>query len=162
MRIAIVVAATDAGVIGKDNALPWRLPDDLKRFKQITLGKPVVMGRRTYESIGKALPGRLNIVVTRRIGFEAPGCTVVSSIAAALLAANDASEICVIGGGEIYNEILPRVDTIYLTRVHAELDGDVFLPALATDQWRETQREEHPADDRHPYSFSFLTLEREA
>jgi dihydrofolate reductase len=160
MRVAIVVAATDDGVIGKGNALPWRLPDDLKYFKAITLGKPVIMGRRTFESIGKPLPGRTNIVISRKKGFEAIGCITVTSIDAALLAAGDVSEICVIGGGEIYRQILPRTDTIYLTRVHAEVDGDVFFPPLDAGHWREVRRDDHPTDERHIFPFTFVTLER--
>ena len=159
MRIAIVVAATDAGVIGKNNALPWRLPDDLKHFKAVTLGKPVIMGRRTFESIGKPLPGRLNIVISRT-GFAPEGCITVSSIDDALRAAGEVPEVSMIGGGEIFRQILPRTDVVYLTRVHADVDGDVFFPWLDLRNWRETHREEHAADERHAFPFTFVTLER--
>lgn len=160
MRIVIVVAATDTGVIGIRNALPWHLPDDLKRFKQLTWGKPVLMGRKTHESIGRPLPGRLNIVVSRRPDFIAPGCQVVTSIEAGLGAAASAAELCVIGGSEIFAALLPRADVVYLTRVHATIEGDVFLPALDERAWRITARELHPADAHHAYPFTFLTLER--
>jgi dihydrofolate reductase len=160
MRISFVVAVAENGAIGKNNSLLWRLPDDLKYFKTITMGKPIVMGRKTYDSIGRPLPGRLNIVVTRRRGFETTGCVVVTSIDDAIRAAGEAEELCVIGGAEIYREFLPHVDTIYLTRVHASFDGDVFFPSLSESQWHETHREDHAADDRHAYAFSFITLER--
>ncbi len=147
-------------MIGRDNALPWRLPDDLKRFKQLTMGKPVVMGRKTFESIGKPLPGRLNIVVTRQPDFEATGCTVVSSIDEAFRVAGSVAEISVIGGADIYRQILPRTDVIHLTLVHAQVAGDAYLPALDAAEWQEVAREEHPVDERHAYAFSFQTLER--
>jgi dihydrofolate reductase len=160
MRVSIVVIVAANGAIGKGNALLWRLPDDLKYFKAVTMGKPVVMGRKTYESIGKPLPGRLNIVVTRKVGFVATGCTVVASIDEAIHAAGNANEVCVIGGADIYGQFLPHVDTIYLTQVHASAEGDVFFQRLAESEWQETSRQEHAADERHPVAFSFVTLER--
>jgi dihydrofolate reductase len=160
MHISIVVASAENGAIGKNNSLLWRLPDDLKYFKAITMGKPIVMGRKTYQSIGRPLPGRQNIVVTRHVGFEAQGCTVVTSIDDAIQAAGGATEICVIGGADIYSQILPRVNTVYLTEVHVTIEGDVFFPSLPATQWRETHRHEHAADQRHAHSFSFVTLER--
>ena len=160
MRIVIVVAATEAGVIGKNNALIWHLPDDLKRFKQLTLGKPIVMGRKTYDAIGKPLPGRHNIVITRQI-IEIAGCTVVHSLEQALRAAGDVEECCIIGGAEIYRQALPLTQRIELTRVQASLDGDAYFPSLDPYAWRQVFREEHAADERHEYAFTFLTLERE-
>lgn len=159
-RIAIIVAAAENGVIGSRNQLPWRLPDDLKRFKALTLGKPVLMGRRTFESIGQPLPGRTNIVVTRRSDLAIEGCIVVGSLEAGLAAAAEAPEIAVIGGAQIFEQALPRTDTIHLTRVHARVAGDVYFPALVPGEWHETETEYHPADDRHPHAFTFITLRR--
>ena len=163
MRIGLVVIATENNAIGKGNRLLCHLPDDLKYFKSITLGKPVIMGRKTFESIGKPLPGRLNIVVTRQQGLQLPGCTVVESLAAALVAAGSQPatiEAMIIGGAEIYLQALPMADRVYLTRVHAHIDGDVFFPKLSPREWSEVARQDHPADERHAYAFSFLTLER--
>jgi dihydrofolate reductase len=160
MNIVLVVAVAENGVIGKDNALLWRLPDDLKHFKAITMGKPVVMGRKTYDSIGRPLPGRTNIVISRQSGLRIEGCIVVDSLEVALVAAGDVPEIAIIGGGKIYRQALPRAHTIYLTEVHATFEGDVTFPALSTSEWRETHREAHPADERHACAFSFVTLQR--
>lgn len=157
--LSIVVAASENNVIGVRNELPWRLPDDLRRFKALTMGKPILMGRKTFESIGKPLPGRTNIVVTRQKDLSIPGCVVTSSIAQALERA-DAPEVMVIGGAQIYAEVLPDVSTIHLTRVHTSVEGDAHLPQLMPNEWREVSREEHPADEQHAYAFSFVTLER--
>jgi dihydrofolate reductase len=158
--IAIIVAAAENGAIGSDNRLPWHLPDDLKRFKALSLGKPVVMGRRTFDSIGRPLPGRTNIVVSRQAGLAIEGVLVVQSLDAALAAAGSVPEIVVIGGAEIFRQVLPRTDTIHLTRVHAPVAGDVFFPELDPAQWREAAVEHHAADERHQYAFSFVTLQR--
>jgi dihydrofolate reductase len=160
MRISFVVAASDNDVIGAGNRLPWRLPDDLKRFKALTLGKPVLMGRKTYDSIGKPLPGRLNIVISRQPGLAIDGVVTAQSIEGALAAADNAPEVMVIGGAQIYRELLPRTHTIHLTRVHTTLAGDAFLPLLASHEWREVDRAPHPADDRHAHPFTYVTLER--
>jgi dihydrofolate reductase len=160
--IAIIVAAAENGVIGSDNRLPWHLPDDLKRFKALSLGKPIVMGRRTFESIGKPLPGRTNIVVTRQAGLAIAGVVVVNSLDAALAAAGAAPEVVVIGGAEIFRQALPRADVIHLTRVHARIAGDVVFPGLEPGKWRETAVEHHAADERHQYAFTFVTLQRVA
>jgi dihydrofolate reductase len=158
--LAIIVAVADNGVIGSGNQLPWRLPDDLKRFKALSLGKPIVMGRKTFDSIGRPLPGRLNIVISRQPGLEIPGCTVVTSIEEAIVAARPAPEIVIVGGAEIYRQVLSRVEVIHLTRVHANIDGDVVFPQLQEQEWREVAKEYHPADERHAYAFTFSTLER--
>jgi len=158
--ICIIVAAAHNGVIGSDNRLPWHLPDDLKRFKALSLGKPVVMGRRTFESIGRPLPGRRNIVVSRRPGLAIAGAVVAHSLDAALAAADGAPEIVVIGGAEIFRQVLPRTDTIHLTRVHATVPGDAVFPGLDAGRWRETAVEHHAADERHAYAFDFVTLQR--
>ena len=147
-------------VIGVQGDLPWRLSSDLKRFKQLTLGKPIVMGRLTYESIGRPLPGRQNIVIPRPHGIEAEGCDVVGSIDEAIQAAGDADEIMIIGGGDIYRQFLPRVGRVYLTRVQADIDGDVFFPELAADEWYETSSERQRADESNEFDVLFTTLER--
>jgi dihydrofolate reductase len=158
--LAIIVAVADNGVIGSGNQLPWRLPDDLKRFKALSLGKPIVMGRKTYDSIGRPLPGRLNVVISRQPGLAIPGCTVVTSIDEAIAAAQPAPEIVIVGGADIYRQVLPQVQIIHLTRVHANIAGDVVFPKLQEREWREVAKEYHPADERHAYAFTFSTLER--
>lgn len=158
--LSIVVAAAENGVIGSDNRLPWRLPDDLKRFKALTLGKPVVMGRRTWDSIGRPLPLRTNIVVSRRPDLRIQGCTVVGSLEQAILASAGAPEVMVIGGAEIYRQVLGSTTTIHLTRVHASVAGNVYFPELPREEWAQTDVQHHPADDRHEYAFSFVTLQR--
>lgn len=158
--LSIIVAVADNGVIGSGNQLPWRLPDDLKRFKALSLGKPIVMGRKTFDSIGRPLPGRLNIVISRQSGLEIPGCTVVTSIDEAIAAAQPAPEIVIVGGADIYRQVLPQVQVIHLTRVHATIDGDVVFPRLQEQEWREVAKEYHPADERHAHAFTFSTLER--
>lgn len=158
--ISLIVAVSANGVIGRGDELPWHLSDDLKRFKQLTLGKPIVMGRKTFESIGRALPGRQNIVLTRQSEFAANDCDVVSSIDAAIAASGGAGEVFVIGGSEIYRLFLPRAERIYMTRVHIDVDGDVRFPELDDDQWQETVRENHDADELNEYEFTTSVLER--
>lgn len=160
-RIAFVVARDRNGVIGKGGALPWRLPDDLKHVRSLTVGKPLIMGRRTYESIGRPLPDRTNIVLTRDPAFQAEGVKVASTPEEALALAGDAPEVIVFGGAEVFARFLPLTDRIYLTEVDTEAAGDTFFPALDPRQWRETERVEHPADAKHAYPFRFVTLERE-
>ena len=139
--------------------MPWHLPDDLKRFKQLTLGKPIVMGRRTFESIGKPLPGRQNIVLTRDPNYRAIGITVVQGVEAALAAAAGAAEIMVIGGSDVFRLFLPRATRVHLTRVHAEVAGDVRWPALDST-WEAVARERHEADERHAHAMSFEVWEK--
>ena len=158
--ISLITAVSANGVIGRGGELPWHLSDDLKRFKQLTLGKPIVMGRKTFESIGRALPGRQNIVLTRQSEFAADECDVVSSIDAAIAASGDAGEIVVIGGSEIYKLFLPLAERIYLTRVHIDVDGEVRFPELDEELWQETERENHDADDLNEYEFTTSVLER--
>lgn len=160
MLLSIVVAAAENDVIGDRNALPWRLPDDLKRFKAVTMGKPVLMGRKTFESIGKPLSGRTNIVMTRDTSLRLDGCITASSIDDALLAAGSAAEVMVIGGAELYRQVLPRTDVIYLTRVHADIAGDTRFPEVVWDDWLELESEYHRADERHAHAFTFLKLAR--
>lgn len=160
-RLTFVVAMAENRVIGRDGDLPWRLPADLAHFKRLTLGKPVVMGRKVYDSIGKPLPQRHNIVLTRRQGFQAPGCVVVHDPQEALQVAGDVPEVMIIGGEEIYRLYLARADRVELTLVHAQVDGDTYFPELPGG-WSETARRERPADERNGHDLSFLTLERAA
>ncbi|HUQ11309.1 MAG TPA: dihydrofolate reductase [Steroidobacteraceae bacterium] len=158
--ITLVVAAADNGTIGRDNQLPWHLPDDLKRFKQLTLGKPIVMGRKTFESIGKPLPGRQNIVVTRDANYRRDGVTVAHDVDAAARAAGDATEIMIIGGAELFRLFLPRAGRVHLTRVHGDVAGDIKWPDLDTDIWRVVASESHPADERHAWPMTFEVWEK--
>ena len=147
-------------VIGRDGRLPWRLPADLQRFKALTLGHHIIMGRHTWESIGRPLPGRVSIVVTRNPAYSATGATVVNSLSDALMLAGDDSEAFVIGGGEMYREALPLADRIYLTELHADYPGDAFFPPLASDEWRAAQSEHHPAQQDQP-AWDFVVYERQ-
>jgi dihydrofolate reductase len=159
--IALVVAVAENGVIGRDNQLIWRLPNDLKHFKNITLGHPIIMGRRTYEAIGRPLPGRTNIVVTRQPDWQAEGTETTYSVPEALELAQTYDEnIFVIGGAEIYRQSLSAVDTVYLTEVHHSFEGDVTFPDLNKTEWREETRERHEPDEKHDYAYSFVTLRR--
>ena len=157
---SLIVARSRNGAIGIANAMPWHLPADLAHFKRTTLGHPVIMGRRTWESIGRALPGRRNIVVSRTPGFPAPGAQVVGSLAQAWLAAEGAPEAFVIGGAQLYAEALEQADRIYLTDVVGEAEGDAFFAAPDPRQRRESVLGEHPADERHRFPLRFLLLER--
>lgn len=149
------------GIIGRDNALPWRLPEDLKHFKAVTMGKPMLMGRRTFESIGRALPGRTNVVLTRDRSWQAPPDVLVAHcLESALRAVGDAPELAVIGGAEIFALLLPQCSRIYLTEVHADVHGDTRFPALAAAEWREVERREYAADARNLHALTFVTLER--
>src|SRR5580658_7586797 len=146
--ISLLVAATENGVIGRDSGMPWHLPDDLKRFKALTLGKPLLMGRRTFDSIGRPLPGRTNLVLTRAGDWSVPGVTVVPDLESALRAAAGAPELVIAGGAQVYALALPRASRIYLTRIHAVIEGDTRMPAINLAEWIETARELHPADAR--------------
>jgi dihydrofolate reductase len=162
--VSLVVAVAANGVIGRDNRMPWHLPEDLAFFKRLTLGHPVVMGRKTYDSIiatlGRPLPGRTNIVVTRQPVFAAPGCTVVASLDAAFDAAREAEEVFVIGGAEIYRLALARADRVYLTRIDAAFEGDTRFPPLDPAEWREASREDHPPAGEREFGFAFLRYDR--
>ena len=154
----MVVAVATNGVIGRQGDLPWRLSSDLKHFKALTLEKPVIMGRLTYESIGRPLPDRHNIVVSRQQGYGAPGCTVVDSLAGAIAAAGAVPETMIIGGAALYRQALPITDVIHLTQVHAEIDGDTFFAGLNFEHWQEVEREDHQRDAKNQYDYSFVTL----
>ena len=158
--IVLVVAVADNGVIGRAGKLPWHLPDDLKFFKAVTMGKPLLMGRRTFESIGRPLPGRRNLVLTRGTGAYPAGAEAVASLDAALALLPETPELCVIGGAALFGQTLPLARRLYLTEVHAAVEGDVHFPHWNRAEWLETGRREHPADERHAYAMSFVTLER--
>jgi dihydrofolate reductase len=157
----MIVAMARNGVIGRDNTLPWRLPEDLRRFKAITMGKSILMGRKTFESIGKPLPGRLNFVLTRNRDWHADGVTVVTTVAEALRNVGDADEVIAIGGTEIYRLFMPFAQRIYLTRVHAQIPGDTTFPDFDPTQWLDVEHSDHPADEKNAYDVTFVTLERQ-
>jgi len=158
--ISLIVAMAQNGVIGRDNSLPWRLPEDLKRFRSFTLGKPILMGRKTFESIGRPLPERTNFVLTRDRSWLAPGVIVVHSVAEALSQAGASAELVAIGGAEIYRQLLPLARRIYLTHVHADVPGDITFPEFDSTQWADIDCSSQPADEEHAYPLTFVTLER--
>jgi dihydrofolate reductase len=160
MKVSIIVAASANNVIGADGGLPWRLSEDLRRFKEITMGKPMIMGRLTFESIGKALPGRRSIVLSRQADFKPAGVDVVATPEAALELAGDVDEVMIIGGGKVYEQYLPMTDRIYLTRVHTAIEGDTYFPEISENEWRIVSSQPLPPNDERPFSISFQTLER--
>jgi dihydrofolate reductase len=163
MRVSILVAVAENGVIGRGGKLPWHLADDLRRFKQLTMGHTIVMGRKTWESIGRALPGRRMIVISRQAGYHVEGAQVAGSLENALQIAEAAGddETFVIGGSEIYRLALPRVDRIHLTRVHADVAGDEYFPDFSASNWQLVESVSHAADTDNDYPFSFEIYERE-
>ena len=159
--LELVVAVSENDVIGRGNQLPWRLPADLRHFKSLTLGKPVLMGRKTYESIGKALPGRTNIVLSRSEEFSPSDCVVVKTLDDARIAAGTEPALMVIGGAEIYRQCLPYASRIHLTLIHAQIEnGDTIFAGWRGREWSASSNERHEADDRNAYAYSFITLER--
>lgn len=162
MLISLVVAAATNNAIGKDGQMPWHLPNDMKHFKNVTWGMPIVMGRKTYESLGKALPGRKNIVISRQHGWSAPGTVAVKSIEDALFVAKetDAKEVMIIGGGEIYKALFDRAKRIYLTRVGATPEADTFFPSIDPQQWYLVSQKNHEADEKNAFNYSFQLWER--
>ncbi|EKP0315882.1 type 3 dihydrofolate reductase [Aeromonas veronii] len=162
MKISMIAAMAHDRVIGKDNQMPWHLPADLAHFKRVTLGKPVLMGRKTFESIGRPLPGRRNLVISRNLGYQAEGIEVVGSVEAALalLAGSSVEELMVIGGGHLYAEMLPSADCLYLTRIDLAVEGDTRFPAFDDGQWQRIECESHPADEKNPHPYSFETWQR--
>ena len=159
-RLSILVAMAKNRVIGANGAIPWHLPEELKRFKRLTLGHCIIMGRRTWESIGRPLPGRTSVIVTRQRGYSAPGAKVVHSLDDAIAACGADNEIFVIGGAELYAQALERADLLYLTTVNAEVAGDTWMPEWAAGDWREISAESFPADERHPFAFRCAVYER--
>jgi dihydrofolate reductase len=160
MRITLIAAVSDNGVIGRGNALPWHLPADLQRFKRLTTGHAVVMGRKTWESIRRPLPNRRNIVISGTPGFQPAGATVVPTFAAAIDVAKDLAELFAIGGSRVFEAALPLTDRLELTRVHASVPGDAFFPKLDLSEWKLIAEEHHPSDEQHACPFSFLTYDR--
>ena len=160
MIVSIVVAISENHVIGKDNKLLWYLPNDLKHFKDITAGHTVIMGRKTYESVGKPLPNRRNIVITRQ-NITIEGCEVVNSIEAALALCSDEAEVFIVGGAEIYRQSLHLTDRIYLTIVHKQFDGDSYFPEIEANEWKETAREDYEPDIKNNLPYSFITFEQQ-
>ena len=169
MKLSLIVALAENHVIGRDNKLPWYLPNDLKYFKQVTLGKPVIMGRKTYESIGKPLPGRTNIIITRQSDYQPPGANDSVKVVASLEAARElADSIClidgqqeamIIGGAEIYTLALALVDRMYLTEVHAEVEGDAYFPEFDRSRWNKVVGEDFAAEGANPYAYRFNVYE---
>lgn len=158
--ISFVVAMDDHRLIGANCRLPWHLSADLKYFRRLTMGKPILMGRGTHESIGRPLPGRHNIVVTHNLHYKAPGCTVVHSVEAGLQAAGKAEEVMVIGGASLYQQLFPQAQRIYLTLVRGTFRGDTWFPDFDPADWAEVWREDHDPDSQNPYPYSFIRLER--
>lgn len=162
MTVSLIGAASDNNVIGQLGQIPWKLPDDLKYFKEKTMGKPIIMGRKTFDSMGKPLPGRTNIVVTRRQDLKLEGVLITDSLESALKLAEKEKpeEIVVIGGGEIYRQALPHASRIYLTRVHTTVEGDAFFPEFSEDEWELLSEEKHEKDARNEFDYTYLTYER--
>ncbi len=161
MLISLIVAVADDNVIGIENRLPWKLPADMRWFRLHTLGKPIVMGRKTFESFGgKPLPDRTNIVVTSDTDYKAEGALVAHSIDEALKLAGDAEEVMIIGGDSFYRQMLPRADLFYLTRVHGKFEADAWFPEFDLNEWKELEHTEYPADEANPYACSFIVLQR--
>ncbi len=161
MKVVIIVAMDRRGLIGDNNSLPWLLPADLRYFNKLTMGNTLLMGRKTYESIGRPLPGRKNIVVTSNAYYHVDGCTVASSLERALcVVSNDTKEIMVIGGASLYQQCLPIVNRIYITHVNAELEGNIWFPNWDKKQWKEIKRENHASDDKNKYSYSFVVYDK--
>ena len=161
MKVSLIAAMASNRVIGLDNKMPWHLPADLKHFKRITLGKPIIMGRKTYESIGKALPGRLNIVMSRDMNYTLEDATVASTTDKALEAAGNVEEVMIIGGGHIYQQFLPLADRLYLTFIELNVEGDTRFPDYeSVGEWRVTEEERHSNDEANPYIYRFVNLQR--
>lgn len=161
MKISMIAAMTDDRVIGIENRLPWKLPNDMKWFRQHTLGKPIIMGRKTFESFGaKPLPDRTNIIITRDASYQARDSIVVNSIDEALQAAGDVEEVMIIGGASFYEQMLPRAERLYLTYVHAKVEGDAWFPEIDLSEWKETERIDCETDEKNALSHSFVILDR--
>jgi dihydrofolate reductase len=160
MRISFVAAMSKNRVIGKGNKIPWNMPADLKHMRKLTEGKPLIMGRKTHESIGRPLPNRKNIILTRDKNYKSEGCIVVNTQVEALKAAEGSEEIIIFGGEDIYKIFLPSADRMYLTIIDALIEGDAFFPEYKKEEWKEVSREKHEKDDKNPYDYVFLVLDR--
>lgn len=161
MQLSIIVAMDRNRVIGKGDTLPWYISSDLKNFKKITMGKPIIMGRKTHESIGRPLPGRENIILTRDKNYFSEGCTVLYSMDEIFEHYKNVEEVMITGGSEIYKMSLDKASRLYLTEVHTEIAGDTFFPEFDHDEWREVSREDHSSDEKNEFNYSFVLLERE-
>lgn len=159
--ISIIVAMTENNVIGRDGDMPWRLSSDLRRFKKITMGHHILMGRKTYDSIGRPLPGRTSVVISRSANYDDPNIRVARSLEKALEIAAGDDEIFVTGGAQIFELALPMTDRVYLTRIHCTLEGDTHFPGIAWDEWNLVEEEKHKADEKNNHDYSFLTYDRE-
>lgn len=160
MIISLIAAMDRNRIIGNKNVLPWSMPADLKHFRNLTRGKPIIMGRKTFQSIGRPLPDRTNIIITRDPAYQTQGCVIVHTADEALKAAGDAEEVMVIGGGEIFSMFLARADRMYLTRIDADFEGDARFPGFPENEWRITAQENHAPDEANPHPYTFLTLEK--
>lgn len=160
MRISIIAAMAANRTIGLENRLPWHLPDDLKRFKTLTMNHHIVMGRKTYDSIGKPLPGRSTIIVTRNMDYAVPGCVAVNSLDAALTVSFSDEEVFFVGGADLYRQALPIANRIYLTEIHRVYDGDAFFPEFDMSQWRETSREQHRTEGDNGFEYHYVIYDR--
>jgi len=158
MKISLIVAMASNRAIGLNNQMPWHLSADLKKFKKITMGAPILMGRKTYESIGRPLPGRTNIIISRNPSYSQPGCLVFNDIDKALASCGDSDEIFVIGGSDFYKSMLPVADTLYLTQIHQDFPGDTFFPEIDAGQWVEVEREDIDDDPDVSFSYSFFEV----
>ncbi len=159
--LSLIAAMDEDRLIGRDNKLPWHLPADLAFFKRTTMGKAIVMGRKTFESIGKPLPGRRNIVITGNADFQAPGCEIADSIGAAMSLANDDDEVMLIGGASLYQQTIERATKLYITRIHQSFEGDTWFPEFDLNDWKEVYREDFDADHSNRYAYSFIKYMRE-
>ncbi len=159
-HLSILVAMARNGTIGINNTLPWRCPEDLRRFKALTMGHHIIMGRKTYESIGKPLPGRTTVVVTRNRALQIEGCTVAHSLEAAIAACAGDEEVFIVGGADLYAQALPRVDTLHITEIQQDVEGDAHFPGFDRTQWREISREQRHQDAPQPLDYAFVTWRR--
>jgi dihydrofolate reductase len=162
MRLSIITAMAANRVIGVENRLPWHLPEDLQHFKALTMGHHIVMGRKTYDSIGKPLPGRHTIIITRNVDYAVPGCIAVNSIDAALIVADGDSEVFFVGGAELYAQALPLVDRMYITEIKRDFPGDAKFPQFDPSRWNEVSREKHIANGSEPFEYHFVVYDRKA
>jgi dihydrofolate reductase len=160
-KLSLIVAMDDNRLIGSNNDLPWQMPADLAYFKRITMGKPIIMGRKTFASIGRPLPGRRNIVVTRDSGFRATGCEITNGIKAALSLCSDTEEVMLIGGASLYQQTIGQATRLYITRIHHNFEGDTWFPEIDLGLWKQETREDHDADHSNPYAYSFIKFVRE-
>jgi dihydrofolate reductase len=160
LQISIIVALSENNVVGLRNQLPWKLSADLKRVKSLTMGHHIIMGRKTFESIGRPLPGRTNVIITRNTNYKAEGCVIASSLQHALEIAVNDTEVFIFGGGEIFKEAMPLASKIYMTRVHTHLEGDTYFPEIKPFDWRIVELQEFKADEKNEFDYSFMTLIR--